>query len=307
MALDSFKQIITTGDTIGARMQHKTVVHRGNLYTLMGYNGSARLGDMFFSNNARSWRRVVSLRDTHNNTITARESFGLVEHNEKVYLMGGYDGSNHLRDVYVSGDMFRWKRLNDGPWSARYGFVVLSFDQRIWVLGGIAAGVYLNDVWWTRDGMTWTHETNAPWTARVYHAGITYNNMMYIIGGLNTATRYNDVWYTTNGRNWVNMETDANFSGVDGHAVTSFGDGAVRSRMILTGGQTGTGAYSEELWHSGEGNNWYLGDDAIPMGDLRGHTMTYFDGRLIVIGGIHGAATYRNEIWESQTNMFKVS
>lgn len=306
MTIDSFKQITVQGDAVTARMQHKSVIHRGNLYVAMGYNGVTRLGDMFFTNNARNWNYVTSLTDTKGNIIAGRESFGLVSHNEKVYLLGGYDGTNSYSHVYETTDMVRWKKLQDAPWSGRYGFVALSFDERLWVIGGIAAGVRLNDVWWTRDGVTWRQEANAPWTARVYHAGIVYNNHMFIVGGLGASARFNDVYYTSDGRRWVRMESNANFAAVDGHSLALFGNTETISRLILIGGQTGVGTYSDELWHSGEGNNWYLGDESIPMGDLRGHTCDYFDNRLIVVGGVHGAATYRNEVWESFGQMLKV-
>jgi hypothetical protein len=311
MALvDSFEQVNPTGDAIGARMQHKTVVHRGQLVVMMGYNGTSRLGDLNISNNGRYWRKIPSLVDTKGATIVGREAFGLVNHDEKICLMGGYDGSNYLRDVYISGNAISWTKMIDAPWSTRYGFVVLSFDQRVWVLGGInASGTRLNDVWWTRDFANWTQEPNAPWAIRGYHAGLVYNNMMYIIGGLGAASRYNDVWYSPDGRNWTRLEASAAFTGRDGHMVASFGDHpdrGVQSRMVLTGGQTGAGSYSAEVWHSGAGHQWKLGDSAMPMGNLRGHTMTWFDNRLFVIGGLNGAATYRGEIWTTQGEFFRV-
>ncbi len=245
-ALDSFKQVVTQGDGIGARAQHRTVVHRGNLYFMMGQGatGFGRLGDMYSSNDGITWKRRASLVDTNGNTITAKLSPGLVSHNEKVYLLGGYDGTSR-NYVYVTSDMVTWTKLPNAPWDGRYEFVALSFDERIWVLGGRSSS-NLNDVWWTRDGVHWTQEPNAPWPARLEHAGIVYNNMMYIIGGKDVA-RYNDVWYTADGRNWTRMESSALFSGVNLLAVESFGKGDVRSRMVLVGGETGTGVYSDKL------------------------------------------------------------
>jgi hypothetical protein len=305
----SFIQTTVQGDAITARMQHRTVVHRGHMYVVMGYNGVSRLADMFYSNNARYWKRKSTLVDTSNNDIVGREAFGLQCHNEKVYLLGGYDGSNYLNEVYVTNDMVRWQKLQNAPWDGRYGFVTFSFDNRLWVMGGIKTGpAYLNDVWWTRDGVRWTQEPNAPWEIRGYHAGLVYSNMMYVVGGLGAASaRYNDVYYTTNGRIWTRMESSAAFTGRDGHSVTAYGDSMVNSRMVLIGGQTGAGTYSAELYHSGNGNQWKQGVASIPMGNLRGHTVNYFDARLIVIGGLNGAATYRNEVWASQGQQFKAA
>jgi hypothetical protein len=305
MTIDSFEHVITVGDAIPARAFHRAVVQRGTFYFMMGRNATDRFGDILFSNDGRRWRRRPTLLDTKGRTIAARDSFGLVKHGEKVYLMGGWNGRDYYNDVYVTNDMVRFERMIDAPWSARYGFCCFSHDGRIWVMAGKDATANRHDVWWTRNGVTWKQEPDAPWPIRVYAAEITYSNRMYVIGGYG-ANLYNDVQYSYDGRHWTQMEGNAAFSPRFSHAVCQFGDGDIPSRMVLVGGQTGELTYSDDLWHSGDGHRWKLGDDAVPMGTIRGHTMNWFDARLFVIGGVNGVSTYRNQVYASKGQMFRV-
>ena len=301
MPMDSFRQVTVQGSAITARAYHSTVIHRGWLYVVMGFNGAARLRCSFCTNNGTNWRQRDNFVDTKGNGIAPRDSFGLCAHNEKIYLLGGWNGATRYRHVYVTSDMVRWTRLQDAPWTARYGFYCCSFNGCLWVIGGSDASGNLNDVWWTRDGVSWIQENNAPWAIRRYMGGIVYNNRIYIIGGFG-ASYYNDVYYTDDGRNWARMENNAAFPARGSHAVESFG----APKLVMVGGQGTSNAYYDDLWHSGAGNQWFLGDNVIPMGSLRGHSMDFFNNRLVVVGGINGAATYRNQVWEANTQMFKV-
>jgi hypothetical protein len=296
--MDTFKQINLQGDAIPARAYHGSVVFKGALYVMMGFNGTSRLGDICKTRNGQNWYRSSTIQDTNGNTIAARDSFGLVEHNNKVYLLGGWNGTTYYNHVYVTSDMVQWKRLQNAPWNARYGFVALSLGDRLIIMGGKNSSANINCVWWTRDGVNWTQEPDAQWAIRRYAAGIVKGKKVFVIGGLG-ATRYNDVWYSQDLRNWTRMDSDATFSARELHAVAQFGP-----RIVLVGGQTGAASYSAGLFHSTSGNNWYEGDPGIPMGNLRGHSLDFFDGRLFVVGGINGAATYRNQVWEANNQLF---
>lgn len=279
-ALDSFKLEHQTNKTFVGRAYHGAVVHNGKLYIMMGLNDSGRLNSLWWTQNGNHWERLTSIQDTQGNAITARDSFGLVEHEGKVYLMGGWDGATRNNEVYVSGDMVQWTQLPNAPWSARYGFCAVSFNNRLYVLGG-NDGSNLNDVWWTTDGVNWTQSVNAPWAIRRYACAITYNRRMFVLGGIG-ASSYNDVWETDDGRNWVQMESSAAWAARSQFAVCQYGD--MKPRMLLSGGELAVG-YSQELWNTGPGNQWKLADPTLVMGNIRGHTMTWFRGRAFIVGG----------------------
>lgn len=299
--METFKETIVQGDAIGARAYHRSVVCRGWLYIVMGYNGVSRLNDIVGTQNGFLWTKRTGIRIGQGNNIAPRDSFGLCAHNEKVYLFGGWNGSTYYNDVYESPDMVNWRRLPDAAWCARYGFCTFSFDGRLWVMGGKNSSTNLNDVWYTRNMVNWTHEPNASWAIRRFHAGLVHDNRIFIVGGLG-ASRYNDIYCTSDGRRWVRCDDAAEFPARDSHSLTAFGG----NRLLLIGGQDGAASYSNDMWTSSTGNNWVRGINNIPMGTRRGHTVDFFNSRLILVGGINGASTYKGDVWETNMEMFGV-
>jgi N-acetylneuraminic acid mutarotase len=300
--MDVFKQVIVQGDAIPARAYHGSIVFKGNLYVVMGYDGlDVYQNGMYWTRDGQRWQRVPVLTDTDGNTILARGFFGLCDYNARVYLFGGYDSEGDRRnDVYVSKNMHRWEKLPDAPWSVRYGFGALSFNGRIWMLGGQDDSGMLNEVWWTTDGVSWTQEVNAPWAIRRNPGTVVYGNRMFVIGGLGAGGTVNDVWYTEDGRNWTRMESSANFSGRHVFGISVLNN----TRIVISGGYMDTGSYSNEIWHSANGNQWQLAN-TMPMGNLRGHSMDYFNERLVIVGGMHDDAA-KNEVWEANNELFGV-
>lgn len=260
----------------------------------MGYSGAARLGDMYSTQNGRNWDHKAEVLDKDGNAVPARDSFGLVEHDQRVYLIGGENDSGNLNDVWYSQDMIHWYQLQDAPFTGRYGFACFSYDGRLWVVGGTDDTGNLNEVWWTRNGVHWTQEDDAPFAARRYMGYFVNSNKMWVVGGIGAA-RYNDIWYSADGRNWTRQAASADFSERDSHAMAIYGDTGM-GRIVLSGGDEG-GSYSDKIWHAL--NNKYREGADLPNGNLRGHTLTYFDNRLWLIGGIRDAGTFLNEVYHT--------
>jgi hypothetical protein len=305
--MNMFKRVTVQGDVITARAYHQSIVFNDLLFVLMGYSGVVRLGDMYWTNNGQRWHRQENLVCDDGNVISARQSPGLCAHAGKVYLTGGYSGS-YLNDVYVSDNMFRWKRLQDAPWDARREHVMVSFRGKLWLLGGMIATGYKNDVWSTVDGVNWVQELDAPWTARRGFAGMVYNNRIIIAGGFDSISgRLSDVWSTVDGRNWQETRRSAEFNVVYYHAMTSFRN-KVGARLVVCGGSQGVGDTSEKIWHSSDGKNW---NDGGVMGTntVYGHTIDYFNKRLIIVcgnGGGGDAGAFINRVWESNIEMLGI-
>ena len=299
--MDTFKFVNTRGDAIIGRAYHCSVIHEGRLYIVMGSSIDAALGDMCYTDNLQVWKRHPNMGIVGGGAISARDSFALCRHNNKVYLAGGWTGSARLNDVYVSTDMYRWKQLQNAPWAARTAFTMLSFKDRLWVIGGRTAAGYQKDIWWSTDGTKWVQEPNAPWSARDYFAAFVYNNNVYVVGGLGTGSvRNNEVWCSDDMRNWTHLGDATNFSARAYHAMLPVD---VEQKIFLTGGETGSSVYSDEIWHSGQGCIWRLGG-VLPFGNIFGHTMDYFDSRIVIVGGTDGIV-FSNEVWVANNELFR--
>jgi len=284
--MNLFKEVSVQGDAITARSNQCSIVFKGVLYVLMGYNGSL-LGDMYWTRDGRYWEKRDSLIDTDGNTIAARSLFGLCEHNNRVYLMGGY---NQRNEVYVTSDMVNWKKLQNAPWSGRYCFGCFSFMGKLWVMGGKDSG-YKNDVWWTTDGTDWTQEANAPWSARSFIRGVVFNNKIYIVGGFN-GTTLSDVWRTSDCRNWKSL------SAIGGtyQARNEFSLVIDGQRIALIGGANGA-TYYNDIWHTPDGFNW--NNNTPGPGNIKCHSTVCFNNRILTICGAN-ASGYLSDIWESK-------
>ena len=56
---------------------------------------------------------------------------------DKMWVLGGFDGSSTLNDVWWSVDGASWTEVTaSNHWSARYYHTAVVFDGKMWVLGG---------------------------------------------------------------------------------------------------------------------------------------------------------------------------
>ena len=289
-----------------ARGGHASVVHRGRLFVVMGYGADWEYrGDMHWTHDCIRWHRQSISVDSKGNAILPRSGFTLTSHNGKVYLIGGWSGSQGHNHVYVSEDMFRWVKLPDASWRARSLHAAASFNGKLWVMGGTISGVgNTNEVWWSEDGVSWVQEADIPGGARFGHRCIVFNNRMFVVGGRIGSDWMSDVWYTVNGRDWVRMESNANFSGRAYFTLTVIGRKQPKPQLLITGGllTVGPDTYSSEVWHSGEGNNWYQGESLPIVGGINDHTVHYFNNRVVVVGGL--STVFNHNVYIGTDKMF---
>ena len=65
-----------------------------------------------------------------------------------MFVMGGYDGSSRLNDVWSSSDGSTWNLLTGtAGWSARNAHTSVVYDNQMFVMGGYDRSTRLNDVW----------------------------------------------------------------------------------------------------------------------------------------------------------------
>ena len=201
-----------------------------------------------------------TLQDTVNNrsvskmisasSFPVRDDHQVVTFNNKMYLIGGYDGSRK-NDVWSSTDGIHWiEETANAAFSARYGHQVVVFNNKMFLIGGS----YKNDVWSSTDGIHWTQETaNAAFSARYRygHQVVVFNNKMFLIGGSDDSKK-NDVWSSTDGSNWIEETANAAFSARYAHRVVVF-----NNKMFLIGGSDGS--YKNDVWSSTDGIHWIEG------------------------------------------------
>jgi hypothetical protein len=177
---------------LGNDSRNNTMVSQCIIYNTDIYNrvlSEAELTDIYESRLNRSisnthdgisWDSNTIQSPLGSNGISTREHFSLCEHNSKVYLMGGWNGSSYLNDVYVTTNMVTWERLSDASWAGRGKFEAFSFDGKLWVIAGQNDSGYLRDTWCTSNGSNWEQKFSVPSVPR-RRRGIVFNGKMYVL------------------------------------------------------------------------------------------------------------------------------
>ncbi|MEM5853852.1 MAG: DUF2341 domain-containing protein, partial [Candidatus Aenigmatarchaeota archaeon] len=166
--------------------------------------------------NVSSWNDVILPyidRFVANAGWRARYAHTSVVFNNKIWVIGGYDGS-YKNDVWYSSDGINWTQAtSNAGWSARYSHSSVVFNNKIWVIGGYD-GSYKNDVWYSSDGINWTQATsNAGWNIRYGHSSVVFNNKMWVMGGWTGSSFKNDVWACIT--NWFSTDPAFSSAGVE--------------------------------------------------------------------------------------------
>ena len=134
-------------------------------------------------------------RATASASFSKRRVHTSVVFDNKMWVIGGYNGSSNLNDVWYSSDGATWTQATaSASFSGRSIHTSVVFDNKMWVIGGYDTA-NLNDVWYSSDGATWTLATpSASFYTRAYHTSAVFDNKMWVIGGYN-GSYLNDVWY----------------------------------------------------------------------------------------------------------------
>lgn len=218
--------------------------------------GGALLNDIWYTEDGSTW----VLHDTGD--FSARRYFSAVVYNNRVYVIGGYDGAAN-DEVWYSSDLKTWTQVTvSTAFTARFGHTSVVYNNRIWILLG--DGV-TNTYYSTDGGVNWTQAAaNAGLGARMYHSSIVFLNYMYIIAGDIAGTKYNSVYRSTDGITWTTVTATAAFTARSNAGIVEY-----LSRLWITCGYTGT-TYLSDAWSSEDTITW-----AIETGGLNG--LKYYD------------------------------
>lgn len=213
-----------------------------------------------------SWRRI-----DNNGNWSPRDGAGVVVLRGSIYLLGGWNYTTVVSEVWKSEDLQHWIRLPDAPWEPRHGAGWLVHDEKIYVIGGDL----IDDVWSSSDGIQWSlNSESAPFGKRYTPIVHSANGYMYLYGGQYwmpepwctmradcSAVGMNDVWRSKDGSNWQIVTGGAPWAG---RGLIHGGLFFRNSAFIVGGGLKNaagqswmeTSFESSDIWSSEDGLNW---------------------------------------------------
>jgi hypothetical protein len=184
----------------------------GTLYYIGGQDDSkAAQSAIYYTTPASdgsitSWSTASGgIGDTASAAPAARTQMGATVWNNRIYVVGGFDGSNaSTNSVFVSPQLSSGGNIAADSWStstafnvARNGATAIAYANNLYVLGGHDGTNFLSDVQYAKvnaDGTigSWSYTASLP--RNVSHAdGFAANGYMYLFGG-----RQTDILCTTN-------------------------------------------------------------------------------------------------------------
>lgn len=221
------------------------------LGTMEGNYTNMRLGSRIArTSDFKRWEVVAESSE-----LPSRVFYGAVVFNDKIWLMGGFDGQNYYNDVWNSSDGVQWSRVAEKTaWNPRIVGAAVVFKNRIWIIGGgVIDGVPTDglgerEVWSTADGINWTRVTDK--MARLWGTSpVVFDGKLWLVGANRDGNFSRAVMVTDDGVSW--REETAPWSPRGGVTTWVFDD-----KLYMTGGKysvTENGEpkfiYSNDVWY----------------------------------------------------------
>jgi len=184
-----------------ARSAHGAAVYDGKLWIFAGYDGNARLNDMWSislvggggEGGGRVWEEVVQAGECPPTCC----NFPIAVARDCLYVFSGQSGAkknNSLFQFHFKSST--WTRISTEhilrgcppPPTRRYGHTMVAYDRQLYVFGGAADNNPSNDVHcFDLDTQSWTvippsSDSQVP-SGRLFHAGAVVSDAMFIFGG----------------------------------------------------------------------------------------------------------------------------
>ena len=188
------------GRTPVARSAHGAAVYDGKLWVFAGYDGNARLNDMWTvslvgggGEPGRQWEEVVQNGECPPTCC----NFPMAVARDCMFVFSGQSGAkknNSLFQFHFKSST--WTRISTEhilrgcppPPSRRYGHTMLAYDRQLFVFGGAADNNLSNDVHcFDLDSQSWSVvspalDSELP-SGRLFHAAAVMNDAMFVFGG----------------------------------------------------------------------------------------------------------------------------
>ncbi|XP_017775634.1 PREDICTED: leucine-zipper-like transcriptional regulator 1 [Nicrophorus vespilloides] len=185
------------GKTPVARSAHGAAVFDNKLWIFAGYDGNARLNDMWtislLDRENKSWEEVSQSGECPPTCC----NFPVAVARECMFVFSGQSGAKITNTLFQFN--FRnktWTRISTEhilrgappPPARRYGHTMVAFDRHLYVFGGAADNTLSNDLHcFDLDSQTWSvvlpaAESIVP-SGRLFHAAAVVGDAMFIFGG----------------------------------------------------------------------------------------------------------------------------
>jgi hypothetical protein len=160
----------------------------------------------------------------------------------KLWIIGGEDQSQHYADIWNSTDGVTWTKQKDNVnFGKRSGSQVVTLKKVLYLLG--------NDVWSSTDGLNWKLVTQEIILGEqlVGYAAVVYDEKIWLLGCNRNGRFSSQVLVSENGRDW--KAQTAPWTPRGGIAATVY-----HGRIVMTGGKYGGTPdqpdfrYSNDVW-----------------------------------------------------------
>jgi len=245
-----------------------------------------------------------------------RDSHAVVVYKDKMWLMGGLDGTKrlispgnidygnapHFRDIWSSEDGKNWQLVLDkAPWGERRSMQVVNFKGKMWLMGGWGPEIgYKNNIWSSEDGIKWKLETiSAAWPSREGHQLVVFKDKIWLIGGVKYTGQqvFNDVWYSDDGVSWKEATKHAGWDPRWDFSSTVF-----NNKLWVIGGMAFKDKIFKDVWSSEDGITWSLVNDSPDFGLRQGLAIIDYKDKLWVLSRLniplYGNGV--NDVWYSE-------
>lgn len=232
----------------------KYVQFNGSIYALGAMTGNYEKfsisTQILRTSDMKRWETVA---ETSN--LPQRVFYGAVVFQNKIWIMGGYDGKRYYNDVWNSADGVNWTRVAENvAWSPRSVGVITVFNNKLWLFGGgVIDGDTSNnansykEAWISSDGISWKR-TTSNFDRKWGGTPVVFDGRLWLVG-MNRGNAFaSAVWMTEDGETW--RELTAPWSPRGAVAAWVF-DG----KLYITGGKsshTENGeikfVYSNDVW-----------------------------------------------------------
>lgn len=273
----------------GACEWNNRIIIAGGLSTAGAY-----LNDVWESSDGIIWNRLC----TGINSFSVRSGHVLLVHDNRLYVIGGYNGTSYFSDVWTSLDGTKWDRIANSAFTTREFHAAYSLNNKLFVVGGYNGSV-VTDVWRSPDGVIWNRLLNSYGRISKYSCGFcVFNNRAHLICGYNGTTTYNTDVSSADGENWDITGSSCGLPTAYDMAAAVFDN-----RIVLTGGYfSRSAAESRELFYSGDGEKYHCGVKNMGF-TIDQHKMVALKNpnRLFILFGYNGSAV-RTDVWQSTGN-----
>ncbi len=301
--VDSSWSLLTESAPWPGRDSPGAVVFQDRTWLLGGFQSDtagnfSRLRDVWSSPDGQVWDCVLKEAPW-----AARNVAGSVVFQNRIFILGGFDGVHTLSDVWSSPDGVDWDcQTEHAPWGARGAFGCTVYDGRIWVLGGFnwERKKHFGDVWSSADGVHWEQVARvADWGQRAMFPALAHDGAIWILGGgdyHDCALSYCDVWRSSDGARWEQVTDRA------GWTPRRFHKAVVHADLLWVMGGAAVGSINlNDVWASSDGRDWTCTDGEAPWAIRHEFALLEFQGRPWLFGGFSGEIAGNviyNDIWQ---------